>query len=50
MKTTPLQQIFPKGIAKILLGKPMVLIFNFLERTDRELSDNIYFYPPPLGA
>ena len=46
MKTTPSQQIFPKGLAKILLGISMDLIVNFLERKDRELLEIVYFYPP----
>ena len=37
---------FPKGFAKILLGTPMDRILNFLERADRELSENVYFYSP----
>ena len=40
VKTTLSQQIFPKGLNKILLGIP---ILNLLERADRE---NIYFYSP----
>ena len=36
---------FPKGHAKILLGTPMDPILNFLERADRELSENVYFCP-----
>ena len=42
-KTTLSQQIFPKGLAKVLLAIPMDPILNFLERADRELSENIYF-------
>ena len=45
MKTTPSQQIFPKVLSKILLGIPVDPILNFLERADRELSKNVYFYP-----
>ena len=45
VKTTPLRQIFLKGLAKTLLGLPVNLILNFLERADRELSENVYFYP-----
>ena len=44
MKTTPSQQIFTKGLTKILLGILMDPTLNFLERADRELSENIYFY------
>ena len=46
MKTTPSQQIFPEGLVKISLGIPMDPILNFLERADRELLENVYFYPP----
>ena len=46
VKTTPLQQIFSKGLTKILLGRPIDPILNFLQRANRELSQNIYFLPP----
>ena len=45
MKTTVLRQIFPKGLAKILLRVPMDPVLNCVERKDRrKLSENIYFY------
>ena len=40
--TTPSQKISPK----LSLVVPMDPILNFLERTDRDLSENIYFYLP----
>ena len=43
MKTAPSRQIFPKELAKILLGIPMDPILSFLERGDRELLVNVYF-------
>ena len=46
MKTTLLRQIFPKMLAKILLGVPMDPTLNVLERADGELSENVYFNPP----
>ena len=46
MKNTQLRQISPKGFAKTLLGIPMSLISYVLEREERELSENIYFYSP----
>ena len=46
MKTTPSRQIFPEGLAKILLGITMDPNLHFLKRADRELSENVYFYPP----
>ena len=39
MKTTPTSEIFPNGLSKILLDIPM-------EKADRELLENVYFYPP----
>ena len=48
MKTTLWQQIFPKELAKILLGIYIYMdpILDLLERADRELSENVY--SPPL--
>ena len=40
-KTAPLRQISPKALSKIVLVIPMDPILNFLERADRELSENI---------
>ena len=37
VKTTLSREIFPKGLAKILLGIPMDPILNFSEGADREL-------------
>ena len=34
---------FPDGLVKILLGIPIGPILNFLERTERELSENVSF-------
>ena len=51
VNTTLLQQISPIGLAKILLGRAMDLILNFLEMAEDQLSQNVYFYlppPPPL--
>ena len=45
MKTTQSLQIFPKERAKIVRGILIDPILNFLERADRELSENVYFYP-----
>ena len=45
MKTTLSPQIFPKGLAKILLGIPMDPILKFLQRADRQLSEKVHFCP-----
>ena len=39
------EQIFPKKHPKILLGILTDPILNVLERADRELSENVHFYP-----
>ena len=41
VKFTPSQQIFPKGLAKILLDIPMDPILNILESADRELLETV---------
>ena len=41
VKTAPWQQVFPEGLAKILLGIPVDPVLNFLERADREPSENV---------
>ena len=46
MKTTLLQQIFLEGLAKILLDIHVDPILSFLERLDRKLLENVYFYHP----
>ena len=43
VKTTLSRLIFPQGLAKILLGIPMDLVLNFLQRADRELSEMYTF-------
>ena len=45
VKATPSQQPFPKGLTKILLGISVDPILKVLERADRELSENMDFYP-----
>ena len=44
VKTTLLRQTFPEGLSNILLGIPKDPIFTFLDRVDRKLSENRYFY------
>ena len=36
------------GHAKILLGKDMDFILNFLKRAEDQLSENVYFYTPQI--
>ena len=50
MKTTPARQMFPKGLAKILLGIDMDTILNFLKRADRQRAFRKCILLPPSGV
>ena len=50
MKTDLSRPISPERFVTILLGTPMEPILNFLKRTDRELSENEYFYPSLVSS
>ena len=50
VKSTPSQKIFPNLLAKILMGIAMDPILNFLERAERELSENVYKFLSTSGV